>query len=130
MIYIDTSAFYAIFDEGDANHKRAKRIWTSLIEAQERLACNNYVLVETSVLLQHRFGVNAVHDLQKIMPLLHIDWVTPEHHHVAISALFSANLRNLSLVDCSSFETIHRLGIEKVFAFDDHFRQQSFEIIN
>lgn len=129
MIYIDTSAIYAIFDKDDANHKRAKNIWASLIKAQESLACNNYVLVETNALLQHRFGISAVLDLQKIMPLLHVDWITPEHHHVAISSLLSANVRNLSLVDCSSFETMRRLEIEKVFAFDNHFRLQGFEVI-
>ncbi len=129
MIYIDTSALYAVFDEDDANHKRAKNIWASLIQAQESLATNNYVLVETTALLKHRFGIGAVLDLQKIMPLLHIDWITLEHHHVAASSMLSANIRNLSLVDCSSFETMHRLGIEKVFAFDNHFRQQGFEVI-
>ncbi len=32
MIYIDTSALYAVFDKDDAHHKRANKIWTSLIE--------------------------------------------------------------------------------------------------
>jgi predicted nucleic acid-binding protein len=73
--------------------------------------------------------MSAVLDLQKIMPLLQIDWISPEHHRFAISSLLSANLRDLSLVDCSSFETMRRLGIEKVFAFNDHFRRQGFELI-
>ena len=129
MIYIDTSAFYAIFDTDDANHKKAKKIWFALINSQETIACNNYILVETNALLQHRLGISAVLDLQKIMPLLQIEWITPEHHRFAISSLLSANLRDLSLVDCSSFETMRHLGIEKVFAFDDHFRRQGFELI-
>lgn len=129
MIYIDTSAFYAIFDVGDTNHKKAKKIWAVLINSQDVITCNNYVLVETNALLQHRFGMSAVLDLQKIMPLLQIDWITPEYHHFAISSLLSTNLRDLSLVDCSSFETMRRLGIEKVFAFDDHFSRQGFELI-
>ena len=129
MIYIDTSAFYAIFDIDDINHKKAKKIWVSLINSQKTITCNNYVLIETNALLQHRFGISAVLDLQKIMPLLQIDWITQEHHHFAISSLLSANLRDLSLVDCSSFETMRRLGIEKVFAFDDHFQRQGFELI-
>jgi uncharacterized protein len=129
MIYIDTSAFYAIFDKDDTNHKKAKKIWAELINSQEAITCNNYVLVETNALLQHRFGISAVLDLQKIMPLLQIDWMTSEHHRFAISSLLSANLRDLSLVDCSSIETMRRLGIEKVFAFDDHFQWQGFELI-
>jgi predicted nucleic acid-binding protein len=64
------------------------------------------------------------------MPLLQVEWITPEHHRLATLALLSVNLRDLSLVDCSSFETMRRLGVEKVFTFDDHFRQQGFEIIS
>jgi uncharacterized protein len=129
VIYIDTSAFYAIFDEDDSNHVQAARTWAALIQAGEALACNNYVLVETHALLQHRLGITAIHDLQKIMLLLEVDWITPEYHRMATSALLSANRRDLSLVDCSSFESMRRLRIEKVFTFDDHFRQQGFEII-
>lgn len=51
MIYMDTSAFYAIFDEDDANHPQAQKIWTRLIESQEDIVCNNYVLLETDALL-------------------------------------------------------------------------------
>jgi predicted nucleic acid-binding protein len=64
------------------------------------------------------------------MPLLQIEWIKPERHRLIISSLLSANIRDLSLVDCSSFETMHRLEIEKIFAFDDHFRGQGFELIN
>ena len=129
MIYIDTSALYAIFDEDDAKHKRAAKTWAALVQVREVLACNNYILVETHALLQHRLGISAIRDLQKIMPLIQVEWITPEYHRLATSALLSANLRNLSLVDCSSFETMRRLGVEKVFTYDDHFRQQGFEII-
>jgi predicted nucleic acid-binding protein len=130
MIYIDTSAFYAIFDADDANHPQAAQTWAALIQTRETLVCNNYVLVETYALVQHRFGMKAVVDLEKIMPLLQMEWITPEYHRSAISLLISARRRDLSLVDCSSFESMRRLGIEKAFAFDDHFRQQGFELIS
>jgi uncharacterized protein len=129
MIYVDTSAFYAVFDQDDANHPRAQKVWTSLIESQEAMICNNYVLVETYALLQNRLGMRAVADLQSILPLIQIDWCTAEHHRIATAALLSTHLRALSLVDCSSFETMRRLGIEKAFAFDNHFRQQGFELV-
>jgi|SRR5271157_212195 len=129
MIYIDTSAFYAIFDGDDADHPRAQKIWTRLIESQEDIVCNNYVLLETDALFQNRFGIGAITDLQKVIPLIQIDWITSEHHRLATAALLSSTLRSLSLVDCSSFETMRRLGIEKVFAFDNHFRRQGFGLV-
>jgi predicted nucleic acid-binding protein len=39
------------------------------------------------------------------------------------------NRRNLSFVDCSSFDTIQRLIIDKVFTFDGHFAEQGFAVI-
>jgi len=41
----------------------------------------------------------------------------------------TADRRQLSLVDCSSFETMRRLGIKKVFSFGEHFREHDFEVI-
>lgn len=129
MIYIDTSAFYAIIDQDDSNHESAKRTWVSLIMQKESLTCNNYVLVETIALLQNRFGMNAVLDLQKMLPILSIDWITAEQHRFAVAMLITINRRQMSLVDCSSFDTMQRLGINTVFAFDKHFAEHGFEII-
>jgi len=129
MIYIDTSAFYAIIDQDDGYHESAKRTWVSLIMEKESLACNNYVLVETIALLQNRFGMNAVLDLQKMLPLLSIDWIAAEQHRFAVAMLISVNRRQMSLVDCSSFDTMQRLGINTVFTFDKHFGEHGFEII-
>lgn len=129
MIYIDTSAYYAIIDQDDGYHESAKRIWVSLIMQKESLACNNYVLVETIALLQNRFGMNAVFDLQKMLPLLSIDWIVAEQHRFAAVMLISVNHSQMSLVDCSSFDTMQRLGINTVFTFDKHFGDQGFEVI-
>lgn len=50
-----------------------------------------------------------------------------ENHGVAVTALLTAGKRQLSLVDCSSFEAMRRLGITSAFAFDRHFAEQGFE---
>ena len=34
--------------------------------------------------------------------------------------------RQLSLVDCISFDVMHRHGIRWAFAFDSHFKEQGF----
>jgi len=44
--------------------------------------------------------------------------------------LISANLRKLSLVDCTSFVLMRRLGVETAFAFDQHFVEQGFVCLN
>jgi predicted nucleic acid-binding protein len=92
---------------------------------------SNYVLVETFALLQHRLGVGAVRGLQEdLIPILRVEFVTPEQHQAGVSALLAADRRGLSLVDCVSFEVMRNLGIREVFGFDPHFKEQGFVLIS
>ena len=129
-IFVDTSALYALISIEDHGYEKALLIWEDMIQRGNRLATNNYVLIECFSLLQHRLGIEAVRQLElKIVPLLQIDWISEKQHASSVNLVFSANRRQLSLVDCSSFETMRTLKIEKVFTFDDHFREQGFDVI-
>ncbi|GKT09315.1 type II toxin-antitoxin system VapC family toxin [Desulforhabdus sp. TSK] len=129
-IFIDTSAFYALLDRDDANHPRARVAWTSMLEGTNSFFTSNYVLVESHALLQHRLGIDAVRGYHEdIVPLIHIEFVAPEVHRSGMGALLSASRRNLSFVDCVSFEVMRSLGIKTVFAFDPHFEEQGFTLI-
>lgn len=44
----------------------------------------------------------------------------------ALSALLAANRRQLSFVNCCSFEVMRSLGMERAFAFDANFKEQGF----
>jgi predicted nucleic acid-binding protein len=69
----------------------------------------------------------AVNGFQEyILPLMNVEWVAPEVHRAAVSAVLAASRRKLSLVDCASFEIMRNAGIKKVFAFDPHFKEQGF----
>jgi predicted nucleic acid-binding protein len=129
-IFVDTSAFYALLDRDDAHHPRAKRAWTDLLKAVHALVTSNYVLVETLALLQNRLGMEAIrafHD--DILPQINIEFVALGTRRSGVADLLSASRRNLSLVDCVSFEVMRASGINTVFAFDKHFREQGFTLI-
>lgn len=129
-VFVDTSAFLAVLHGSDAYHARAARIWRALVERDTDLVCTNYVLMETTALLQSRFGLNAVRDLaDTIAPLLRVAFVTEDVHASAVAALLAANRRQLSLVDCVSFVTMRRLSVTRAFAFDPHFAEQGFELV-
>ena len=129
-IFIDTSALYAFISEDDRNHELARQIWDSLLTGEDKLLTNSYVLVESITLIQQRLGMKYVRAfLPRFTPILHMDWLGQESHSHTVEQLLTANRRQLSLVDCSSFETMRRLGIRKVFSFDEHFREQDFEVI-
>jgi predicted nucleic acid-binding protein len=101
-----------------------------LIDKDQNLFTTNYVLVETFAVLQRKFGLHVIRALQEsVFPLLNVHWVSPDIHAAAIGLVLGFNRRQLSLVDCTSFETMRRLGIRKVFAFDPHFSEQGFETL-
>lgn len=128
-IFVDTSAFLAVLDENDANHRAAKTLWERIINGGALLLCHNYILVETSALALRRLGIEAVRVFdQDIEPILRIIWVTQEIHSAAVSAHVLAGRRTLSLVDCVSFEVMRRTGVRTAFAFDRHFLDYGYKL--
>lgn len=125
--FVDTSGLLAVLDRSDQHHARATRQWVSLIENCTPLLSTNYVIIETSAVAQNRLGMDAVRVfIEDILPLLAIEWVTSETHAAGTAALLAAGRRQLSLVDCVSFEIMRRRGLTRAFAFDRHFREQGY----
>jgi len=82
---------YAGLDQDDINHKRAKNAWTNLLAGDTRLLTNNYVLLETSALLQKRLGPAALRLLYRdFVPLLAVDWISQQRHQAGVEALLAA----------------------------------------
>ncbi len=130
VIFVDTSALLALVNIHDEFHNQAKDQWKALLEDNETLFSNNYVILESISLIQRRFGMDWIRTLHvEILDFIEVTWVDKNQHEGALTAFLGANRRQLSLVDCSCFETMRRLGIEKVFTFDEHFRDQGFKVI-
>jgi predicted nucleic acid-binding protein len=129
-ILVDTSAFLAVLNADDQNHRVARATWEKLISQDAVLICTNYVLVETFALIQKRLGMEAVRIFQEdVVSFVQIEWLDAASHSRSVAALLTANRRQLSLVDCASFDTMRQLGIISAFAFDPHFTEQGFTCI-
>jgi len=129
MVFVDTSGFYAVLDRDDGNHVPAKAAWERMV-GEARLLTNNYVLVETAALVQHRLGMAAVQAFTSdVLPLLDVEWVSMQRHQAAWEAVLAAGRRDLSLVDCVSFGTMREYGARQAFCFDRHFAEQGFDIV-
>jgi len=129
-VFLDTSAILAILDADDLHHSEADVIWQRLLASNEALLTTSYVLVETFALVQRRLGMTAVRVVEReIVPLLDVHWLDAEIHQAAMARLLAASRRSLSLVDCSSFETMRRHGVHRAFAFDGHFSEQHFDLM-
>jgi predicted nucleic acid-binding protein len=129
-IFIDTSALLAVLNASDQFHPIARQSWDAILKSDSVLFSSNYVIHETTTLLQHRFGIEAVRLFEgDILPILNLVWIDEPIHKQGMSALLVANRRNLSLVDCTSFEIMRQAGLDTAFTLDPHFNEQGFGVI-
>ena len=128
-MFVDTSFLVALLDEDDPMYAEAVRLWQRVEAEQLSVLTSNYVLVEACAVLQRRLGVPAMRRLvRQILDPVALEGVTRDDHERAVEALLVADRRNLSLVDCVSFEVMRRLDIRECLAFDRHFAEQGFVV--
>jgi predicted nucleic acid-binding protein len=129
-VFVDTSSLFVFLDADDGDHADVSAAFEDLCASNAALVTTNYVVVETLAVCQRRLGIEAARNLiENVVPLMDIHWVTAEAHWEAANGLLAANRRDLSLVDCVSFEVMRQLGIRRVLALDEHFREQGFEVV-
>ncbi len=127
-ILVDTSALYALLDSDDPRHGAAAAQFTTLRD-RGSLVTHDYVVVETTAVLQRRSGMSAVQRLMDLMSPIEIVWVDEPIHKAAMAALLAAPRRRVSLVDRVSFEVMRDRGITEAFAFDPDFAEEGFATI-
>ena len=128
-LFLDTSGFYALLVETEADHRSVKRAFGQAAEAGERLLTTNYVVIETAALLQHRIGLAPVRDLDaKIFPLVELVVVDAGLHRKGLERLFRIDRRRVSLVDAVSFEAMEAEGFTDVLGLDSDFATEGFRL--
>lgn len=129
-LFVDTSALYALLVATEAENAAIAEAFTGALDAGRVLTTTNYVLIESAALLQSRFGVEAVYDLEeRVVPTLNVHWVRADTHRRGVDLLRRVDRRDLSLVDCVSFVVMRSEGIVEALALDDDFAAQGFRLV-
>ncbi len=122
-IFVDTSAWYALLDESDANHASAVKFKESLTHS---LVTTNYVADETITLAKNHLSYEVAVEIggklwkESIATLIQ---VTSLDEKKAWEIFVKHKDKGFSFTDCTSFAVMERLGIAEAFAFDEHFEQ-------
>ncbi len=87
MIFVDTSALYALADLRDPNHHKASGLLRQSLEASKTLLLHNYVLVEAAAVVQSRIGLASSLRLLREAENFHVHWITEEDHQRATELL-------------------------------------------
>lgn len=123
MIFVDTSAWFAIYFSRDANHPRAIRIASQL---QFPPVTTDYVVDETLTLLRTKgedsralaFGNRIFHECE-----IRLELIAAKDILQAWELFQRFADKGWSFTDCTSFAVMERMQIRRAFAFDRHFRQ-------
>ncbi|HVA26728.1 MAG TPA: PIN domain-containing protein [Candidatus Baltobacteraceae bacterium] len=131
MIFVDTSALYALVDWDDAAHSSATAILQALLRDRRKLVSTNYVIVELLSLVQRRKGMAAVAKIiADVLPGIEHVIVDADLHDAALELCLGENRRHLSIVDCSSIAFMRRTKITRAFAFDTDFERFGIELVS
>jgi predicted nucleic acid-binding protein len=123
MIFVDTSAWFAVFSRRDGNHATAMSLIRSFTD---ELATTDYVIDETlTILLARRERRRAVEFGRRVIEgkWASIVRVESEDFTSAWKDFKQFADKGWSFTDCTSRVVMKRLGIVQAFSFDKHFRQ-------
>jgi len=126
VIFLDTSAIYALADKADPNHATAYKKFDLASKSGEIFLLHNYILIESAALLQARLGLQSAILFLEDTREFEVEWVDLELHEKAVKELEKVGKRGISLVDCTSFIVMRRRDVKKAFAFDPDFDDQGF----
>jgi predicted nucleic acid-binding protein len=124
VIFIDTSAWFAVFVPTDVNHRYASPLFDSI--PAQNLVTTDYVLAETLTLFKVRGeGARALQLGRQILEgqVCRLAWIEKTDVYKAWTYFDTYRDKGWSFTDCVSRTVIERLNITHAFAFDQHFRE-------
>lgn len=121
-ILVDSAAWYALADKSDALHHEATAFLKTHLRESAWLTTHP-IMMETWALINRRLGRAAAMTFWErlrsggveVVPLEAADWEAAWRIAIAFPD------QDFSVVDCTSFAIMERLGLTHVFTFDDHF---------
>lgn len=128
MIFLDTSAIYALADKADSNHEKAKKAFSDILRQGEEFILHSYIIVESTALIQRRLGFAQAERFLNEVERFRVVWVDSFLHKLGRNFFKKSGKRKLSFVDCVSFTLMEKEGIGEVFAFDEDFAQAGFKL--
>ncbi len=130
MIFVDTSAWYAVEVEDDVNHEKACKFLSLIASGKYGISITtDYVLDETLTLLRSRRDLTSATtfmDKIKKSSSVRVFWIDENLFEKALNIFQKSNHKSWSFTDCTSFVLMRELSISEAFTFDSHFREAAF----
>jgi uncharacterized protein len=133
-LFVDTSAWYAIFDEDDAEHTRATAVREAILSGDRQyrpIYTTSHVLGEVATLLlrySHDITSRALDQIRNSpnVTVIHPDRVVFD---AAVTQFDRYDDQAISLVDHITGMLADERDVDRIFAFDSDFRTLGFTLI-
>lgn len=133
QVFVDSSWFKALADPSDDFSESAVKQYEIFRNNKTLLVTTNYILDESFTLVRVKVDLQSALDFREMLVSFGSDLklvrITPQDERMAWE-WFPKNWSRLSFTDCTSFAVMKRLGLKEAAAFDKHFTQAGFKIIN
>lgn len=129
-IFVDSSAWIALFSQRDQHHEEADRAFRTIVASGKRILTTNLILAEIHRLLLHRAGVQAAAAaLQKIETSRLVEIIFSDHssHKSAKEWLDQLREHSISYADAVSFSVMKMAGCREALSYDHHFNIAGFK---
>jgi predicted nucleic acid-binding protein len=129
--FVDTSAFYALASQRDADFATAQRILRRLQRERWTTVTTTYIVAETHALFLGRSGREAASTFLRNLLASSTERVRPSEldEQGAIELVFRYTDKTFSLTDAISFVVMERMGISAAFTFDRDFVRYGFRAV-
>lgn len=131
-IFIDTSAFIALYLKGDNFHLKAIEFLKQL-QRKTTFVTSNFVLDEVYTFLRvdkgKKVAVEFAEFLAQNAEVVKLRRISIEDEKEAFKYFKKYDFSGLSFTDCTSFALMRRLGLKEVFSFDEHFAKAGFRLV-
>ena len=133
MIFIDTSAWYAVEVEDDVNHETGCEFLSKIASGKYGvMITTDYVLDEILTLLRSRRGLaSAATFIDKIRKSksIRVFWIDEGLFEKALEIFRRSDRKSWSFTDCTSFALMRDLLFSEAFTFDSHFKEAGFQAL-
>ena len=126
--FVDASAWVAITNSKDANHKKSVQIFRRLLGLSTRLIATAWTAYEALTIVKSRLGFSQAErlwDRFQARTLVDLVWIDAEIERQALEFFWRYRDKTWGVVDCSSLVVMQELGCRDVFAYDRHFIEAS-----
>jgi predicted nucleic acid-binding protein len=136
LVFVDASAWVAITNRKDRNHRLAVLSFRRLLGSSTRLVATNWTIYEALTIVKSRLGITPAEWLwdrlsaRSVVDVIRID---EPIERAGLELFWKYRDKAWGVVDCSSLVVMDALGCRHGFAYDKHFveagRQFGFTLV-